>query len=97
MYVKLNKDADTGKGFILHEDWKTLSFAGYGGSVWKVDGAEKDVKAWADRVGGKIIADSIALPELDALKLTGVKAEILDMENKLVELKAVKTTLEAVK
>ena len=97
MYVKLSKDANTGKGFILHEDWKLLSFAGYGGPVWKVDGAEKDVMAWVDRVGGTIIADKVALPELDALKLIGIKAEIIRMETELVDLKTIKTTLEAVK
>jgi len=97
MYVKLSKDVNTGKGFILHDDWKFLSFAGYGGLIWKVDGKLVDVKAWADRVGGTIIADVVALPELDALKLIGIKAEIIRMEAELVDLKAIKTTLEAVK
>ena len=97
MYVKLNKDANTGKGFITHEDWKLLSFSGYSGPVWKVDGVEKNVKTWAERVGGVIISDALALPELDALNLVGIKAEIIRMETELVDLKAIKTTLEAVK
>ena len=93
-YIKLSKETNTGKGFILPGDRKTLSFEGYG-DIYKVTGDEKSIGDWAARVKGSIIADADALAFLKTAKLIALKNEIVETQNKLAELKAIKEALEA--
>ena len=92
-YIKLSKETNTGKGFILHEDWKALSFEGYG-DIYKVTGDEKSISDWVARVKGSIMADADALAALKTAKLIAVNNEIVETQDKLAELNAIKKTLE---
>jgi len=95
-YVKLSENTNTGKGFITHGDWKSLSFEGHG-DIYKVTGADRAVIAWAERTGGAIYVDEAeALRELKAKEKTAVKAEITELSNRLAVLQSLKTSLEAV-
>jgi len=94
-YIKLSKETNTGKGFILHEDWKTLSFEGYG-DIYKVTGDEKSISDWVARVKGSIMANVAAWTALKMAKFIAVNNEIVETQNKLTELNAIKKTLEMV-
>jgi hypothetical protein len=83
-FIRFN-EADWGKGFITHDDWKTLNFS-VNKSIAQVTGEQDDIDKWADRIKGTEITQAAATKDLLTWEKGGLEAQKIELNAEITKI-----------